>query len=180
MTYDATRGYCMNEIQGKSTFRINYPYKSAFTFAVWLKYNASQTLGFNDWMSFCDSGGNYKMFGAIPANTSTTCAFGGAVSGGANITSCSVTSYTNTSWFMVAFSYDGTTATIYVNGTAYSASATGLNIGGSLLNTTGQIQLGALDNVGTAASSNGLFSSVYMWDQVLTPTQVNSVYTSAL
>ncbi len=169
MILDAKRGYAYKIIVGTLGMYWNYTYKSTFTVSVWLKYTGINTLQFHSIFGLCDSVGNYISYIMLPDGTPNQVNFGGV-----SFANVPPLINTNPEWFMITVTYDGSIGGIYVNGTAYVK--TDNYPGLSIMNKAGQMAAGSLSPTVSAVSGNGLLSSVYVWDQVLTPAQINTVY----
>jgi signal peptidase len=84
----------------------------------------------------------------------------------------STTSITNTSqWYFVVGTFDGTTAQIYVNG-----SAEGSDTGSGVVKQN-NVGFAALANVGGTAGAKGTLDDVAIWTRALTPTEIATLYT---
>ena len=180
MTLDGTRGYCWTlSATGTNNKNLglyfNYTYKTAITVSYWMKWTNTNTI--IDCFSLCDSAGDYKIFNQIWMGTGNPyqCGISGVTSGYNNINPCPAVGY-SAGWFMVTNTWNGTAGTVYVNGTAYSSSSGSLGGASGILNSTGKILVGSLSIGGAGGGCDGLISSIYVWDQILTSTQINAVY----
>lgn len=173
MVNDATRGYCMSVLTNQNPYYFNYTIKSAITVSFWFKWNGTSG-GWAHQFAICNSGGgtSYGTQTNTPATNLYITESSGAGIGNVNFASCPAITQTNPSWAMYTITYNGATLGLYVNGTAYSvtdAYTTGL------INAAGIIVIGGR-NTTYSSIVNTLVSSIYVWDQVLTPAQINSVY----
>lgn len=88
------------------------------------------------------------------------------------VTAQSTTLITNTSnWYFMVGTWDGTTARIYINGTQ-EGTATGTGL--VKQNTVGFMGLG---NATGGAGAKGALDDVAVWNRVLTPTEISTLYT---
>ena len=95
---------------------------------------------------------------------------------GTSETTCdsTTTTYTTGTWYHVAFVYDDTNGTVYVNGSADGATAHTTGI----FDNSMEFTIGAQDSGGE--HFDGLIDEVALFDRILTVAEVGSIYTNGI
>ena len=171
MTIDPTnkRGYCFNYkpavlSTASSIIYVSYSVKSSLTVAFWIR-SSSPGLYPNN----VTGAGSTQLFVQVGSNIVSV--LGPGFSGVAQVSG----PYKEALWMHIAYTYNGSNVIIYIDGIQYTGTTTG---GAFPMNTTQPFYFGDV-GIGSGngyCGNSGQFNNIYMWDTVLTPAQIISVY----
>jgi hypothetical protein len=182
MINDPARGYSWLVPVGGYGYYFQYPFKSAFTISFWIKWYTVGTTSNQLSLGIGPNTSTYALYVSF-YNTTGNSQVGwyGNSGGGIQIGGASVVNNVNPNWLMITVTFNGTTETAYVNGIMLSGTASNFSFSSNNpLNTTAYVTVGTQTPSTPlgAGFSACLVNSVYVWDQVLTPAQINLVYTN--